>query len=76
MPVEPLESIETTAYALGISPWTVRKRVREGLIRTVRIGRRVLIEPREIERIIDEGRKRGQDFDASEQRHSAGGYAR
>jgi excisionase family DNA binding protein len=76
MPVEPLESIEATAYALGISPWTVRKRVREGLIRSVRIGRRVLIQPKEIERIIDEGIKRAEDFDAAERRPSTNGYSR
>jgi excisionase family DNA binding protein len=60
MSVEPLQSIESSATWLGISPWTVRKRVRQGQIRTVRIGRRVLIEPDEIRRIIEEGRGAGR----------------
>jgi len=57
--MEPLQSIEEAAENLGISPWTVRAAVRKGRIRPVRIGRRVLIEPREIERIIEEGKSNG-----------------
>lgn len=49
-------SIKEAAAALGVSPWTVRKYVRLGRMRPVRIGRRVLIEPAELQRLIDRGR--------------------
>ena len=51
--MEPLKSVEEAAETLALSPWTIRLYVRQGKIRPVRIGRRVLIEPREIERIIE-----------------------
>jgi excisionase family DNA binding protein len=67
--MEPLKSIEEAAEIWGVSPWTVRAYVRQGKIRPVRIGRRVLIEPDEIRRIVDEGR----DFEAVEYRRLARG---
>ena len=54
--MESLKSIEEAADIWGVSPWTVRAYVRQGKIRPVRIGRRVLIEAQEIQRLIDEGR--------------------
>ena len=54
--MEPLKSIEEAAETLALSPWTVRAYVRQGRIRPVRIGRRVLIESSEIRRVIEEGR--------------------
>ena len=54
--IEKLENIESAAKALSLSPWTVRAYIRQGKIRPVRIGRRVLIEPAEIRRLIEEGR--------------------
>ena len=54
--MESLKSVDETADALGLSPWTIRLYLRQGKIRPVRIGRRVLIEPREIQRVIEEGR--------------------
>jgi excisionase family DNA binding protein len=50
-----LVGVLEAAEALGLSPWTIRKYVRSGRIRGVRIGRRVLIEPRELERLIECG---------------------
>jgi len=57
--MEPLKSIEEAAETLALSPWTVRAYVRQGRIRPVRIGRRVLIELSEIRRVIEEGRVTG-----------------
>jgi excisionase family DNA binding protein len=54
--IEPLESIESTAKSLALSPWTVRAYIKKGKIKPVRIGRRVLIEQAEIRRIVEEGR--------------------
>jgi excisionase family DNA binding protein len=58
--MDSLKSIEETAEALGLSPWTIRLYLRQGKIRPVRIGRRVLIEPEEIRRIVEEGRIRSK----------------
>ena len=58
--MEPLKSIEETAETLSLSPWTIRAYLRTGKIRPVRIGRRVLIEPDEIRRLIEEGRYRSE----------------
>jgi excisionase family DNA binding protein len=48
--------IKDAAARLGISHWVLRKYVREGKVRAVRIGRRVLIEPGELQRLIEQGR--------------------
>ena len=55
--MEPLLSIPEAARLLGLSPWTVRLRIRDGLIRTVKLGRRILVEPAEIRRFIEEHRR-------------------
>ena len=54
--MEALVPINKAAQLLGISPWTVIKFLRAGRIKPVRIGRRVLIEPSEIRRIVEQGR--------------------
>jgi excisionase family DNA binding protein len=48
--------IRDAAARLGISHWVLRKYVREGRLRAVRIGRRVLLEAAEIQRLIERGR--------------------
>jgi excisionase family DNA binding protein len=40
---------------LGISHWTLRRYIREGKIRAVRIGRRVLVEPVELGKLVNNG---------------------
>lgn len=47
-----LKSVDQAADLLGISPWTVRAYVRDGHLRPVRIGRRVLLEETELERFV------------------------
>jgi excisionase family DNA binding protein len=54
-----LVGVPKAAEAIGLSPWTIRQYVRRGKIRAIRIGRRVLIEPSELQRLIDEGRAKG-----------------
>jgi excisionase family DNA binding protein len=53
--MSPLRSVRQTAELCGISPWTVRSYIRQGKLRPVRIGRRVLIDEAEIERFISAG---------------------
>lgn len=51
-----LWNVKEAGTALGLSPWTIRRYIVDGKIRTVRLGRRVLIEPSECRRLVEEGR--------------------
>jgi excisionase family DNA binding protein len=48
--------LKEAADAVGLSHWTLRQYIREGKISAIKLGRRVLIEPAELERLIDQGR--------------------
>jgi excisionase family DNA binding protein len=50
-----LESIEETSRRLAVSSFTVRRLVKAGQVRAVRVGKRLLIPGSEIERIIASG---------------------
>jgi excisionase family DNA binding protein len=50
--MSPLRSVKQTAELCGISPWTVRSYIRQGKLRPIRIGRRVLFDEQELERFI------------------------
>jgi excisionase family DNA binding protein len=52
-----LLNVKEAGAALGISPWTIRRYIVEGKVGVVRIGRRVLVEPSECRRLIEEGRR-------------------
>ena len=54
-----LLSINQAADRLSLSPWTLRLWVKSGKLRAVRLGSRVLIEPREIEQLLEAGRRAG-----------------
>ena len=49
--------LRQAAEAVGLSHWTLRLYVRQGKIRALKIGRRVLVEPSELQRLIQQGRK-------------------
>jgi excisionase family DNA binding protein len=51
-----LWSVKEAGTALGLSPWTIRRYITDGKLRTVRLGRRVLVEPSECLRLVEEGR--------------------
>jgi excisionase family DNA binding protein len=55
--LEPLLKIEEVARILGRTHWTIRHDIKTGKLRSIRLGRRTMIEQSEIRRIIDEGRK-------------------
>jgi len=59
--MEALLSIERAAQVLGISPWTVRRYIANKKILPVRIGRRVLLEQQELQRMVQEGRAERAD---------------
>jgi excisionase family DNA binding protein len=52
-----LLNVSETAEVLRLSPWTIRKYINQRKINPVRIGRRVLIEYAELERLIAQGRQ-------------------
>jgi excisionase family DNA binding protein len=54
--MKPLHDVRDGARLLAISPWTVRLYVRQGRLRPVRIGTRVLLEDSEVERFVVEAR--------------------
>jgi excisionase family DNA binding protein len=55
--VKLLWNVKEAGSALGLSPWTIRRYIADGRLGTVRLGRRVLIEPSECRRLVAEGRK-------------------
>lgn len=52
----PLFSVEDAARLLGISPFTVRLYLRQQKLQALRIGRRVLLEEKELQRFLDQCR--------------------
>jgi excisionase family DNA binding protein len=54
--MQPLKSIDEAAGLLGISKWTIRGYIRDGKLKPVRLGRRVLMEEAELERFIASGK--------------------
>ena len=55
MMTDKLNDIQETAVRLNVSPWTVRRLIDRGHVRSVNIGRRVLVSEREIQRVIAHG---------------------
>jgi len=51
--------IRDAAKAVGLSHWTIRQWIRQGKLATIRLGRRVLIEPGELQRLVEAGRQQG-----------------
>lgn len=47
-----MRSVEQAAVLLAISPWTVRSYIRDGKLKPVRLGRRVLLAEDELERFV------------------------
>jgi hypothetical protein len=56
--LEPLLGIDEAARIIGRTHWTLRRDIKAGKLGCVRIGRRIMIEPSEIRRLIEEGRKK------------------
>jgi excisionase family DNA binding protein len=50
--MEALLDVKSAAHLLSLSPWTVRKLISNGQIQPIRLGRRVLVEQAELERLI------------------------
>jgi excisionase family DNA binding protein len=59
-----LFNIDEAADMLRVSPWTIRAFIRDGKLNVVKIGRRVLLERSELERLVEAGRKERCTSDA------------
>ncbi len=47
--------VDEAGKLLGLSPWTIRRYIAEGQIRSVRVGRRVLVPMDVLEKVMVEG---------------------
>jgi excisionase family DNA binding protein len=52
--------IREAAKAVGLSVWTLRGWIRHGRLRSVRLGRRVMLEPEELRKLVEQGRTLGR----------------
>ena len=55
--MEKLIDIERAAEELSISPWTVRFLIRNKQLTPVKVGRRTLLEPCELDRFVQSCKK-------------------
>jgi excisionase family DNA binding protein len=53
--IEKLNSLTDTAERLGVSTFTVRRLIKDGSLRAVRVARRLLVPESEILRACNEG---------------------
>jgi excisionase family DNA binding protein len=53
-----LNSIYTTAEKLGVSPFTIRRLIRDGALKGVRVGRRLLVSQAVVDHIMQHGCER------------------
>lgn len=71
-----LWNVKEAGSALSLSPWTIRRYISDGKLRTVRMGRRVLVEPAECRRFVEECRKALRPRASREVPAGAGGAER
>jgi excisionase family DNA binding protein len=55
--MEGLLTIDQTADFTGLSSWTIRYWIKHGKLGSVKIGRRVLVERCELDRLVSENRR-------------------
>ena len=59
-------SVKDAAQSLGLSPYTLRNWIKHGKLPSVRLGKRVMLEPAMIEQLISKGRTEVAGFVAPE----------
>jgi excisionase family DNA binding protein len=62
METEKLLSIEEGAVQLGISPLTMRAWIRQRRLPFIQLGRRILLDPKDVQRFIDANRVKAVSF--------------
>ena len=58
-----LLSIEEGAVKLGVSPLTLRAWIRQRRLPHLKLGRRVLLDPQDVQRFLDANRVEAVSFD-------------
>ncbi len=53
-----LLGVKEAGAAIGLSPWTIRKMIRESRLDAVRLGRRVLVEPAALRRLVERAKRK------------------
>ncbi len=53
-----LLGVKAAGAMVGLSPWTIRKYIRDGELEAVRLGRRVLVEPESLRKLIQRAKRR------------------
>ncbi len=46
-------NVQQTSHRLGLSPGTTRQAIKEGLIPSIRVGRRILVPLAALQRLLD-----------------------
>jgi len=47
--------IDTAANAISVSPWTIRKWIKQGKLTATRLGRRVCVTPQALAKLVRDG---------------------
>jgi excisionase family DNA binding protein len=63
--MDALLDINGVARLLSLSPWTIRRLIFDGRLAAVRLGRRVLVEPSEVERFVSQARPTPKSHEAA-----------
>jgi excisionase family DNA binding protein len=56
--IEKLAIPLNAAVACGLSHWTLRKAINEGKLKAMRVGRKILIAPKELQRFLNGGSRK------------------
>ena len=70
-----LYSVKEAGRYLGRSPWTIRRLIREGFLREVRQGRRVMLDIVDLEQFVEKYKREatnGHDLSQEEERPGNG----
>jgi excisionase family DNA binding protein len=73
--MDALLDINSVARLLSLSPWTVRRLIFDGRLTPVRLGRRVLVEPSEVERFVSQARQAPNTHEAAKTDADEGGIS-
>ena len=72
-----LYSVKEAGRYLGRSPWTIRRLIRDGVLREVRQGRRVMVDLVDMDLFIEKHKREaidGHDLPQEEERSSNGTF--
>ena len=61
--MDELMDVPGVARALKVSTLTIRRYIGRGALKAVRLGRRVLVEPQEVERFVSDARRTAERRD-------------